>query len=207
MLDKKPYITGAEKFPLEIRRDGPQIGVLSQAQDKYFAQTSIPGLVKQDHTVWRLITDDIRGDEKKKGDVAVSGFLRIAVDNRKRVQAESFLASVAPILGFNSTQELKNDMFNKINLRLFMQLNYGNLLLEFYDPNFKLPGYNPVKQKEYLSTFIKDNLQIAETEAKQAQLLRDQEIKDIEQGFISDDRFYPVGLNKDELINPEGAGF
>ena len=158
MLDKKPYITKAEKFPLEIRQDGPQIGVLSPAQDKYFAQTSIPGLVKQDHTVWRLITDDVRADDKRKGEVAVSGFLRIAVDNRKRVQAESFLASVAPVLGFNSTIELKNDMLNKMTLRLYMQLNYGNLLLEFYDPNFKLPGYNPVKQKEYLSTFIKDNL-------------------------------------------------
>lgn len=32
------------------------------------------------------------------------------------------------------------------------------------------------------------------------------EIKEIEQGFISDDRFYPIGINKDELVNPEGAG-
>jgi hypothetical protein len=33
-----------------------------------------------------------------------------------------------------------------------------------------------------------------------------QEVKNIEQGIISDDRFYPIGLNTDELINPLGDG-
>ena len=32
------------------------------------------------------------------------------------------------------------------------------------------------------------------------------EIKEMEQGFRSDDKFYPVGLNMDELENPEGDG-
>lgn len=158
MLDKKPYITGAEKFPLDIRRDGPQIGVLSKAQDKYFAQTSIPGLVKQHHTVWKLITDDVAKGDKKKGEVAVSGFLRIAVDNRKRVQTESFLAAVAPVLGFNSTYELKTQIMRIMTLRFFIQMNYGNLLLEFYDPNFQLPGFVPENPRPFIQKFIKEHL-------------------------------------------------
>lgn len=33
-----------------------------------------------------------------------------------------------------------------------------------------------------------------------------QQIKDLEQGTISDDKFYPIGLNMDALVNPLGDG-
>lgn len=154
-MKRSPYITGPEKFPLDIKinvkGDKPQIGVLSPALDKYFSQRSIPDLVKQDHTVWRLMTNN----EKE---VVASGFFRMAVDNRKPYQAESFFAAVAPILGFNSTYALKQAILGHMNLNIFLQLNYGNFLLEFYDPNFKIPGVVPQKMNQFLTTFVTENL-------------------------------------------------
>ena len=153
-MKRSPYITGPEKFPLDIKLnvkgDKPQIGVLSPGLDKYFSQRSIPDLVKQDHTVWRLMTNN----EKE---VVATGFFRMAVDNRKPFQAESFLAATAPILGFNSTFALKQAILGHLSLTVFLQLNYGNFLLEFYDPNFKIPGFVPEKTNQFLETFVKEN--------------------------------------------------
>jgi hypothetical protein len=56
---KTTYITGPEKLPLEFTPgQGPQIGVLPAQADAYFSQSSNPDLVKQDHTFWKIMTDN-----------------------------------------------------------------------------------------------------------------------------------------------------
>lgn len=122
------YIVGAEKLPLEITpRDGPQIGVLSPALQRFFAQDGSK-LVKQDHTVWKLMTDN------KTGLVNVSGFFRIAAENRKYFLPDSFLSAVAPFYGLNSAAELKRTIRQVVQPNIFLALNYGNFLFDFYNP-------------------------------------------------------------------------
>ena len=123
------YITGAEKLPLEITPEhGPQIGIVPPAVDAFFAQQSVPTLVKLDHTVWKLMTDNITGAPN------VSGFFRIAVENRKRFETESLFAAVAPYFGYTGIVELRRKLYDIITPRVFLGLNYGNFLFDFYDP-------------------------------------------------------------------------
>jgi len=129
--NKTWYIVGPEKMPLEVLREGPQIGILPAAADKFFGQDSRT-LVINDHTVWKLVS---RG-----GFPAVSGFLRIAVDNRKRYLPEAFLSAIAPFYGVNSASAIKQRMIEMILPRLFTSLNYGNFLFDFFDPAFQEPN-------------------------------------------------------------------
>lgn len=124
------YIVGAEKMPLEVLREGPQIGILPLSADKFFSQES-KSLVINDHTVWKLLS---RG-----GFPSVSGFLRIAVENRKRYLPESFLAAIAPFYGVNSAAAMKQRMIEKILPRLFLSLNYGNFMFDYFDPSMAEP--------------------------------------------------------------------
>lgn len=134
---RSSYITGAEKLPLEITPDhGPQIGIVPPAIDTLFAQKSVPNLVKLDHTVWKLMTDN------RTSLPNVSGFFRIAVENRKRFESESFFAAVAPYFGFTGIVELRRALYDIIKPRLFMGLNYGNFLFDFYDPKTPPPTQN-----------------------------------------------------------------
>jgi hypothetical protein len=55
------YISGSEKLPLDFIDGVPKIGILPPLADTFFAQKSIPDLVKQDHTVWKLMTDNATG--------------------------------------------------------------------------------------------------------------------------------------------------
>ena len=128
---KSWYIVGAEKLPLEVLVEGPQIGILPESVDKFFAQDSLKDLVVNDHTVWKLIT--------KNGLPNASGFLRIAVENKKRYQPESFLAAIAPFYGENSVAGIKRRILEFIQPILFMSLNYGNFLFDFFDPTTPTP--------------------------------------------------------------------
>ena len=124
------YVLGAEKQPLEVLKEGPQIGILPQAVDAYFKQDSRK-LVINDHTVWKLIS---RG-----GHPSVSGFLRIGVENRKRYQPEAFMAAIAPYYGENSAAGMKRRIMDLVQPLMFMSLNYGNFLFDFYDPTMQNP--------------------------------------------------------------------
>ena len=134
------YITGAEKFPLEVAKEGPQIGIVPKAVDTFFAQNSYGELVKQDHTVWRLMTDNLTGLPN------VSGFFRIGVENRKSLEAESFFSALAPYYGENSAAAIKRRIQELIQPNTFLELNYGNFLFDFYDPAAPPPPITVLKR-------------------------------------------------------------
>ena len=142
------YIVGSEKLPLELRKDGPQIGRTSTQMDKYFQQPS--NLVVNEGTFWRIMKDN------KTGKPSISGFFRVGVDQSSK--AESFLSAVAPYYGFNSTDELKRNMLQVLNANIFISLNYGNLLLEFYDPNYTNEEILTSKPTIFLQNFLREKL-------------------------------------------------
>jgi hypothetical protein len=129
--NKSWYIVGAEKVPLEIvPKKGPQIGILTKQMDAFFAQDSRE-IVVNDHTIWKLIS---RGDS-----ISASGFLRIAVENRKRHQPIAFLAAIAPAFDLNSAEEMKTRIRTVVQPPIFMSLNYGNFLFDFFNPGMVEP--------------------------------------------------------------------
>ena len=149
---KTTYIVGAEKLPLELTKAGPQIGIVPKTVDTYFTQDSLgsrdtPGLVVQTHTVWKLMTDNITGEQN------ASGFFRLAAENNKRNQADSFLAAVAPYFTMNSAAELKTFILSFVQPIVFLSLNYGNFLFDFYNPNTPAPPFKVLRdfaQKRFL---------------------------------------------------------
>jgi hypothetical protein len=146
---KTTYITGPEKLPLEFTPgQGPQIGVLPGQVDTYFSQSSNPDLVKQDHTFWKIMTDNVTKEP------SVSGFFRVAVENRGKYEADSFFAAVAPFYGYTGADALKERLYEVINPIVFMSLNYGNFLFEFYDPAFEINEAKPLsKNTKLFNTF------------------------------------------------------
>jgi len=135
---KTTYIVGAEKLPLELTKAGPQIGIVPKAVDTYFAQDSLgtrdtPGLVVQTHTVWKLMIDNVTGEQN------ASGFFRLAAENNKRNQPDSFLAAMAPYFNMNSAAELKAKILSVVQPIVFVSLHYGNFLFDFYNPNTPSP--------------------------------------------------------------------
>ena len=138
---KTTYIVGAEKLPLELTKAGPQIGIVPKIVDTYFTQDSLgtrdtPGLVVQTHTVWKLMIDNLTGEQN------ASGFFRLAAENNKRNQPDSFLAAMAPYFNMNSAAELKTKILSVVQPIVFLSLHYGNFLFDFYNPNTPSP---PVK--------------------------------------------------------------
>jgi hypothetical protein len=125
----RKYIVGAEKLPLEIgniatqgeqRRGEPQIGLLPPALDSYFDQ--IPT---------ELVARSANPQKLKTG---AAGFLRVAAENSFRFQNDALLAAIAPYFLLNTADQLKAYILERVTPKVFVQLNYGNLVLEFYDP-------------------------------------------------------------------------
>lgn len=147
---KQWYILGAEKMPLEVLRSGPQIGILPfkvaqdkpTTADKFFEQDS-RSFVVNDHTVWKIVTKQINEEEFFPNG---TGFLRIAVENRKRYNAESFLAAIAPFYGENSAAAMKQRILDQVTPLVFLSLNYGNFLFDFFDPTTPAPPPFVLKQ-------------------------------------------------------------
>ena len=126
----RKYIVGAEKLPLEVgtvRREAgkdargePQIGLLPKELDEYFDQDQTQ-LVSRSFNPQKIKPDG-------------QGFLRIGVENRLRYQNDSLLAAIAPFYMKNTAQQMKELLDEKITVRVFLGLNYGNLAIEFFDP-------------------------------------------------------------------------
>lgn len=128
------YILGSEKIPLDVKRSVPEVGACSEPVERYFSQfPSIGTIRKHDHTVWKLMTNP-------DGQVNASGFFRIACENTSRFKAESFFAALAPYYGKRSASEIKSELVTFIQAPLFLMLNYGNFLFDFYNPGTPLPG-------------------------------------------------------------------
>lgn len=133
------YILKAETFPLTLEYSkkemmyNPQLGMVPKGADTYFAQDSLKYLVKQDHTVWKLMTDNATGEAN------VSGFFRMGVDNRSGFEADSFLAALCPYYNMKNTAQMRNFLFQAIQPKVFLSLNYGNFLFDFYETNTSSP--------------------------------------------------------------------
>jgi hypothetical protein len=128
----KKYIVGAEKMPLEISAlagkgyGEAQVGLLPPSLDTYF---------NQDPT--QLVSRTFNPQKIKEDG---TGFLRIAVENGINHQNDSFLAAIAPFYLLNSAQQMKEFLREKITAKIFMALNYGNMVIEFYDPSDTRPS-------------------------------------------------------------------
>ena len=132
------YIIGSEKMPLEIGAK-PQIGLLPPSLNQFFSQNTAD-LVQRIEIAQQL---------KPKS----SGFLRVGVENRQRYKAESFFAAIAPLINLNSADQVRERLKVRITPRVFIAANHGNLMLEFFDPNF--PTYPP--PNDTLKTFANNN--------------------------------------------------
>jgi hypothetical protein len=118
---------------LEILRDGtPNIGICQDVLDRYFAQRSKLDLVKRPGGVYRLMTNE--NDE-----ASMAGFFRIAADNRIEKKADSFLNALTPYFGYSSPQQFKQKLQDLMKPPVFLQLNYGNTLFDFYSKSIKDP--------------------------------------------------------------------
>lgn len=149
---KKKYIIGEEKMPLEIR-DGPQIGLIPKELDPLFEQDSNK-LVSNIGTSKKLMTN-------------VKGFLRVGVDNRVNVLPDSFLAALAPFFTRNSAEKMKERILEVLHPRVFVQMNYGNLVLEFYNP--KIIFYKNINK---VKTWAHDNLGLEYNDKNSLEILR-----------------------------------
>jgi hypothetical protein len=112
----REYVVTSEKYPLEAGK----VGLPSIELDKYFGQDSIK-MTEQEAI-------------KREFKPNVNGFFRLGVHNKPQNINQSLFAALAPILGFNTPSSVAKYMAKQISLRVFMNLNFGNLLLEFYDP-------------------------------------------------------------------------
>jgi hypothetical protein len=112
----REYVLGTEKWPLEAGK----VGLPSLAID---------GMFGQDSTQFVL-----RAAIKQEFKPSVHGLVRVGVLNRPQYASQSLLSALCPLLGFNSLSEVAKYIANRITPRVFLNLNFGNLVLEFYDP-------------------------------------------------------------------------
>jgi hypothetical protein len=138
----KKYIVGPEKEYLKISEiDGPQIGLLPPVLDQYFGQNP-KDYVSREANKMELLPN-------------AKCFLRVGVENRPAQRHDSFFAALAPYLDFRNTAEsVKARIKEVITPRIFTFLNYGNLVLEFYDPG------DPGPTEQDLRLWVSRELQI-----------------------------------------------
>ena len=110
------YILDSNKYPLEPGK----IGMPSKKLDEYFGQNS--ALFIERDAVTQKFTPNTKG------------FFKIGVLNRFNYINDSLFAALAPILGLNTIPAVAKHFSDLITPRIFIGLNFGNLLLEFYDP-------------------------------------------------------------------------
>ena len=111
---KGEYILGPEKYPLEPGK----IGMLNVALDNYFGQNS------------NMFTDRVAIRRELKE--TANGMFRLGVMNKATVLDQSLFAALCPILGKNTVEEVARHFTDLIIPRVFINLNFGNLVNEFY---------------------------------------------------------------------------
>ena len=126
------YITEV-KLPLEVEdKDGPQVGLLPAALNEYF------GKQKNTDIVQRVgIRQEIKGKSE--------GFLRLGVQNRIAYRANSLFAAISPFLDLDYSSQVTNLLKTVITEKVFINLNYGNLLLEFFNSSDPEPNQNELR--------------------------------------------------------------
>ena len=170
VLDKPEtrYIQGHTKFPLDaFSSEGPQIGLLFPALDEYFQQNP-NNMVARDFTKSKL---------QPNGE----GFLRLAVQNGRQYLNDSFFSALAPFLNETSIEGVKERLIREIvyNPKIFVNLNYGNLMLEFYNADIEIPKVvksvkaGEEKMEEFsLESWARENLQITYSESNKLYIER-----------------------------------
>ena len=125
-------IVDANKVPLEIvvpkasapadPKAGPQIGLLPETLDVFFAQDSA-----SDKFADRL-------EIVRKLKPTAKGFLRLAVDNTVVNRPQAFFSALAPYFFLSNAEKVIDVVIDThISPRHFLQLNGGNLVHEFFN--------------------------------------------------------------------------
>jgi len=115
----KEYILGSEKYPL----DSGKVGICSQNLDIYLGQSSSKLVART------AIKQEIKPSSQ--------GFFRVGVENNPQELPNSLFSAIAPYLGLNTSESVAELISLNITPRVFLQLNFGNLLLEFFNPSKK----------------------------------------------------------------------
>ena len=118
------YILGADKHPL----DAGKFALLTPQLDSYFSQDS--GKIAE-----RV---QIRTTLKPKSE----GFIRMGTEFSN---TESVLGVIAPLIGKNSIREVKDIIVEKLIPRLFISVNFGNFVNEFFNPADISPTDNELR--------------------------------------------------------------
>jgi hypothetical protein len=113
----KEYVLGSEKYPLEPGK----VGLPSIELDALFGQDS-KNFIQ-------------RAAVKQEFKSNVHGFFRMGVLNKMTTLKQSLFSALAPLMGLNTIDEVAKRFTELITPRVFLNLNFGNLLLEFFDPS------------------------------------------------------------------------
>ena len=117
------YIVGPEKYPLEPGK----VGIPAPALDTYLGQVSSSFVERS--AVRQELTPNAKG------------FLRIGVSNSTQRRNISILAALAPyLLTVDTPEQVAGFIWRAVMPPIFQNLNFGNLVLEFYDPAFEDPA-------------------------------------------------------------------
>lgn len=117
------YIVGPEKYPLEPGK----VGIAAPALDAYLGQLSSSFVERS--AVRQELTPNAKG------------FLRIGVSNSAQRRNISILAALAPyLLTVDTPEQVAGFIWRAVMPPIFQNLNFGNLVLEFYDPAFEDPA-------------------------------------------------------------------
>ena len=113
----KQYVKGANIYPL----DEGTIGCPQLALDELFGQTSSEMITRT------VVRQEFRPEAK--------GLFRIGVQNKPYALHNSFFSAIAPMLGYDTADEVAEFFDLRIQPLIFLNLNFGNLVMEFYDPS------------------------------------------------------------------------
>jgi hypothetical protein len=139
----REYVVGAEKYPLEPGK----VGLGNLSIDQYFGQDSSKMVERP--SVKMEFTGNVRG------------FFRVGVFNKALFINQSLFSALAPLIGMNSIPEVIDHMKRIITPRVFINLNFGNLLLEFFKPTDPEPSIST------LNSWALTHLQVDTTKTKE----------------------------------------
>ncbi len=125
---RNAYILGVERYPLDVPTSEEdkkaKIGICNKGLDNYFGQDS------SNLALRTTIRQELNPNAE--------GFFRVGVPNGIAEVNDSFLSSLLPHFNKQTLSALKEYIIKKITPRVFMTLNFGNLVLEFYTPETKM---------------------------------------------------------------------
>lgn len=113
----KEYVLSSEKYPLEPGK----FGLLSLELDSFFGQDSSSFVARV------AIKQEFKPN--------THGFFRLGVLNKLTFLNQSLFSALCPLLGVNTIMGVAQKFTELITPRVFANLNFGNLAMEFYDPS------------------------------------------------------------------------